>query len=48
MDFLAPMAGAMCACPGGYLFIASKCIGKIYNATLNLHVSYIRVLSVAS
>ena len=30
MDLPAPMAGAVCACPNGYLVIDSKCIGKMH------------------
>ena len=30
MDLPAPMAGAVCACPVGYLVIDSKCVGKTY------------------
>ena len=29
MDLPAPTAGAVCACPVGYLVINSKCVGKI-------------------
>ena len=55
MDLPAPMAGAVCACPDGYLVIDSKCIGKMHKLQLicinyrnsgNFHVKIIHVINI--
>lgn len=40
MDLPEPTAGAMCACPVGYLDIDSKCVGKTY-AYVDMHKPHV-------